>query len=64
MKTQYKGGKITKKREDFYWFAVKIIAWMPYPVRLFFWKNLYWYNKRKYPWGKFTLEEYIKYAQK
>ena len=47
-----------------YWWISKRIKYLPYWLREFYWTRLYYYNKRQYPDGDFTLELYISYAKK
>lgn len=47
-----------------YWWVTKKIRKCPYFIREFYWIRLYYYNKRKYPDGDFTLGDYINYANK
>ena len=43
--------------------ALRWLRIQPYPVRWIFWILLYYYNKRKYPEGTFTLDMYKDYAK-
>jgi len=48
-----------------YWWTTNMINQCPfYFIREFYWRKLYYYNKRKDSEGDFTLELYISYARK
>jgi len=49
-------------RMKFFYFIWRVVDRLPYSYRLFFWIQLYFYNRRKDPNGSFTLNEYKKTA--
>jgi len=44
--------------------TLQCVRFAPYWQRLIFWILLYFYNKSKYPNGRFTLRDYIRYAKR
>lgn len=51
------------KRLTFYYWIDNIVKKLPYFLREFYWTRLYYYNKKKWPDGDFTLGLYIDYAK-
>jgi hypothetical protein len=44
--------------------VTRLMRYAPFPVRLCYWTALYYYNRRKWPDGSFTIGLYRSYANK